>query len=139
MKSARAAAIVTWAYAAGFGGCALPAAVYLKSHGRLPSFFGLFDMFAGPWFERLPRERFLQLLLLFPVVTGAAAASGVGLWKGRQRGGAMNLAVLGVEAVFWAGFALPIPVAVGTARVALVALSWKGLAPAPPAAARRAR
>lgn len=139
MKSARAAAIVTWAYAAGFGGFAFPVVVYLRSRGRLPSFFGLFDMFAGPWFERLSRERFLQLLLLFPAVTGVAAVSGVDLWKGRKRGAALNLAVLPIEAVFWTGFALPIPVAVGMARVALVTLAWKRLTPASLAAARRTR
>lgn len=90
MNSARAAAIVTWAYAAGFGASALPVAVCLQSNGKLPSFFGLFDMFAGPWFEHLPRERFLRLLLVFPAVTALASASGLELWKGRRRGGALN-------------------------------------------------
>ena len=48
MNSARAAAIVTWAYAAGFGVPALPVAAYVQNTGRLPSFLGLFDMFGGP-------------------------------------------------------------------------------------------
>lgn len=129
MNSGRAAAIVTWAYAAGFGASALPVAGYLQSNGKLPSFFGLFDMFAGPWFEHLPRERFLRLLLVFPAVTALASASGLELWKGRRRGGALNLALLPVEAMFWTGFALPIPVAVGMVRVALVIVSWKDLTP----------
>lgn len=129
MNRARAAALVTWVYAAGFGGSALPVAAYLHSNGKLPSFFGMFDMFAGPWFERLPRERFRVLLLVFPAVTAVAASSGLELWKGRKRGGALNLALLPVEAVFWTGFALPIPVVVGLARVALVLVSWKDLTP----------
>jgi hypothetical protein len=43
-RAARAAAIVTWIYAAGFGGCIMPVSVYLLKHGSLPSFFGLFDI-----------------------------------------------------------------------------------------------
>jgi len=129
MNSARSAAVVTWAYAAGFGVSAVPVAVYLHEHGRLPSFFGLFDMFAGPWSQRLPPRRFLQLLVAFTAVTTVAAVSAADLWKGRRRGGALNLALLPVEAVFWIGFALPIPAAVGLARIALVGISWTGLRP----------
>ena len=43
----------------------------------------------------------------------------------------MNLAMLPVEAVFWRGFALPIPVAVGAARAALVIAAWRRLTPIP--------
>lgn len=130
MGSARVAAIVTCAYAAGFGASSLPVAAYLKRTGKLPSFFGVFDMFAGPWFDRLSEERFLRLLLLFPAVTVVAAASGWDLWKGRRRGGVLNLGMLPIEAVFWKGFALPIPVAVGLLRGALVIVAWKDLGPA---------
>jgi hypothetical protein len=37
MKPDRAAAVVTWAYTAGFGGTALPVSVYLLTRGELPT------------------------------------------------------------------------------------------------------
>lgn len=135
-NSARAAALVTWAYAAAFGASALRVAASVQDSGRLPSFFGMFDMFDGPWFEHLPRRRFHQLLLVFPAVTAVASASGLELWRGRRRGGVLNLALLPLEAVFWTGFALPIPVAVGSARLALVMMAWKELTPTPGSASR---
>ena len=49
MNSARAAAIVTWVYAAGFGLAAVPVSIYLSQNGRLPTFLGLFEMYGGPW------------------------------------------------------------------------------------------
>jgi hypothetical protein len=63
MKAARAAAVVTWVYAAGFG---VPTAV-------------------------------------------------------------VNVALLPVEAIFWLGFAVPIPWLVGAARVVLIAIAWRSL------------
>jgi hypothetical protein len=39
----------------------------------------------------------------------------------------MSVALLPVEAVYWLGFALPIPWVLGASRVALVAASWKRL------------
>ena len=37
------------------------------------------------------------------------------------------VALLPVEAVFWIGFALPIPSLLGIARVVLIALAWRSL------------
>jgi hypothetical protein len=37
------------------------------------------------------------------------------------------VALLPVEAVFWVGFALPIPWLLGVARVVLMALAWRSL------------
>ena len=39
----------------------------------------------------------------------------------------LSLALLPVEAVFWLGFALPIPWVFGVARIAFLALAWKSL------------
>lgn len=43
----------------------------------------------------------------------------------------LNLALLPAEAVFWLGFALPVPWLFGVARVALVALAWPELEGSP--------
>ena len=127
MRSARAAAIVTWVYALGFGLPTVPVSIYLLRNGQLPSFFGLFEMFAGPWSASVSDGTFVVLLLLFGAVTLVAAWSAWPLWHGRRIGAVLNLAVLPVEAVFWVGFALPLPWVIGVARVALVAVAWNAL------------
>lgn len=48
MNRSRTAAAVTWTYAAMFGVPAVPVASFLVESGRLPSLWGLFDMYAGP-------------------------------------------------------------------------------------------
>jgi len=124
MKSSRAAAVVTWSYVAGFGIATIPVALYFRKHGRLPSFFGLFDMMAGPWSQRQSPDRFTASLGAFLGVTMLVAYSGWLMWRARRGGRAMNLALIPVEAVFWLGFALPIPWLLAAARTVLVVASW---------------
>jgi hypothetical protein len=123
MKSSRAAAVVTWSYVAGFGVATIPVTLYFRQNGRLPSFFGLFDMMAGPWSERQSADRFTASLGAFVAVSAVGAYSGALMWRERRGGRAMNLALLPVEAVFWTGFALPIPWLLGAARAGLVLAS----------------
>ena len=141
MRTAHATAIVTWAYASGFGLPAPIVAGYLRTHGQLPSFFGLFDLYEGPWSARLSPTQFSVLLIAFLGVSGAAAASGWLLWQGRRSGAVLNLALLPVEAVFWIGFALPFPWLTGVARAVLAGASLRALSAGPPvdAAAPTAR
>ena len=127
MRSARAAAIVTWLYALGFGLATVPVSIYLLRTGQLPSFAGLFEMFAGPWSASISDRIFVGLLLLFCAVTIVAVCSAWLLWQERRIGAVLNLAVLPVEAVFWIGFALPLPWVTGLARVVLVAAAWNTL------------
>jgi hypothetical protein len=121
MRAARAAAITTWAYAACFGLPAVPAGIHLVARGRLPTFFGLFPMYGGPWSSRFKPGPFLALLTAFLGLTGAAGWSAGLVWRHRKTGAVLNLALLPLEAVFWIGFALPIPWMTGAARVALIA------------------
>jgi hypothetical protein len=127
MKTARAAAVVTWSYAAGFGIPAIPVGVYLLNKGRLPTFMNLFEMYGGPWSSRVEPRTFLALLSAFSGVAALNAWSGWLLWRGRKSGAVLNLSLLPIEAVFWLGFALPIPWLVGGARIALIAASWSSL------------
>jgi hypothetical protein len=127
MSSARVAAIVTWVYALGFGLPTVPVSIYLLRIGHLPSFYGLFEMFAGPWSASASDRTFVVLLLLFGAATLVAVGSACWLWQQRRIGAVLNLAVLPVEAVFWIGFALPLPWVTGLARVVLVALAWNSL------------
>ena len=127
MRSARAASIVTWVYALGFGLATVPVSIYLLRTGQLPNFFGLFEMFGGPWSASTSDRTFVGLLLLFGAMTLVAGCSAWMLWQGRRMGAVLNLAVLPVEVVFWIGFALPLPWATGLARVILIAVAWNSL------------
>jgi hypothetical protein len=49
------------------------------------------------------------------------------LWNGSRTGAVINLLLLPVEAIFWIGFALPIPWVIGITRVVLIAVAWSSL------------
>ena len=127
MNRSRRVASVTWVYAAMFGVPAVPVAIFLAEEGRLPSLWSLFDMYAGPWSSRLTDDRVIALLLVYSGLVLAAVLSGWLLWRERKAGAVLNLGLLPVEAVFWIGFALPVPWLFGIARVALVSMAWPEL------------
>ncbi|HET9646785.1 MAG TPA: hypothetical protein VFP34_00955 [Microlunatus sp.] len=129
IRTARAAAVVTWAYVGGFGGFALPVAVYLSRKDRLPTFLGLFQMYGGRWSAELSKAEFTSRLVAFTGLTALTGWSAWLLWQAdsdrrRAEGAVLNLALLPVEAVFWVGFALPIPWLCGASRLGLLAASW---------------
>ena len=128
MNHARIAAILTWVYCAGFGLSAIPVAMVFLRRGRLPVFAGLFEAYGGPWSARLQQRTFIGLLMVFLVVTLVAAWAAWLVWNGSKAGAVLALVLLPVEAVFWVGFALPIPWLIGVARVVYIALAWKALA-----------
>jgi hypothetical protein len=127
MNNARIAAVLTWVYSGGFGLSTVPVAIYLLRQGRLPVFAGLFETYGGPWSARLQQRTFMWLLMAFLIVTLVAAWAAWLLWKGSKAGAVLALVLLPLEAVFWVGFALPIPWLIGVARVAYMALAWKDL------------
>jgi hypothetical protein len=127
MTALRVEAVVTWVYAAGFGIATIPVALYLARYSRLPVFLGLFESFGGPWSSRFGHGTFTWLLLAFLAVTVAAGWAAWLVWHGSKVGAALTLALLPVEAVFWFGFALPIPVLLGLVRVVLLVVGWRAL------------
>ena len=127
VSNARIASVVTWAYAAGFGLATIPVAAFLLRRGRLPVFLGLFESYGGPWSARVSHATFVVLLMTFLAVTLVAALAAWLLWDGSRAGAMIGVALLPVEAVFWVGFALPIPWLLGIARVVLIALAWRSL------------
>jgi hypothetical protein len=127
MTALRIEAVLTWAYAAGFGGATIPVALHLRRSGRLPSFFGLFQMYAGPWASRFGRRAFVVLLMAFLGVTLVAAWAAWLVWDASKVGAILAVVLLPVEAVFWFGFDLPIPKVMGLARAALLVAGWSSL------------
>jgi len=127
MVSARIGAVLTWLYAAGFGLSAVPVAIYLVRRGTLPWFGDMFPMYGGPWSNSVSQRTFVVLLGAFCAVTLTAAAAAVMVWAGSRTGAWLTLALLPVEAVFWVGFALPVPWILAVARLALLAVAWRWL------------
>ena len=127
MDHARVAAVVTWVHAAGFGLSTIPVAAFLLRRGRLPVFLGLFESYGGPWSARVSQTSFVVLLMTFLAVNVVAALAAWLLWGGSKDGAVIALALLPVEAVFWIGFALPIPWLLGAARVVLIVLAARSL------------
>lgn len=127
MNHGKIAAIVTWVYAAGFGIPTIPVAIFLLRNGRLPVFAGLFESYGGPWSARLEPGMFAALLMAFLGVTGVAAWTAWMVWNGSKAGAVLTLIWLLVEAVFWVGFALPIPWLIGVVRLAFIARAWTSL------------
>ena len=127
MTSAQIAAVLTWVYAAGFGIPVAYVAPYLIRNGTLPTFLGMFPMYGGPWSSRVGARTFVTLLIAFALVALAAAFAGWLVWQGSRTGAVLSLSLLPIEAMFWIGFALPLPWAFGLGRVILLALAWKSL------------
>jgi hypothetical protein len=127
VPAARAYAVLTWVYAAGFGLPALPVSAYLLRHGSLPWFGDLFPMYGGPWSGRVRDKQFVGLLLSFLGLVALAAWAAGRVRHGSRRGAVVSAGLLPVEAVFWLGFALPIPWVLGAARVALLITAWRRL------------
>lgn len=127
MNHARTAAVLIWVYSAGFGLATIPVAIFLLRNRRLPVFAGLFESYGGPWSARLQPRTFALLLMAFLVVTLVAAWAAWLVWNGSKAGAALALVLLPIEAIFWVGFALPIPWLIGVARIVFLAFAWKSL------------
>ncbi|MCW5874935.1 MAG: hypothetical protein KIS88_09860 [Anaerolineales bacterium] len=125
--NARRAAIAVWVFAACFGLPAVPISLYLLQYRRLPWLGDLFPMYGGPWSASMAVPQLAATLWVFAALCLLVAFGGWLLWSGRRSGGILVLATLPIEAVFWYGYALPIPVILALLRVVFVAAAWSGL------------
>lgn len=126
MRAARTASVLTWVYAAGFGVPTIPVAIYVLQRGYLPWLAGLFPMYGGPWSGR-SLDGLVVLLIVFFVLLLVVSYAAWLVWQGSRAGAVVGLVLLPVEAVFWMGFALPIPWLFGIARAVLLAVAWPSL------------
>jgi len=127
MLALRISAALTSLLAIGFGAPLPWVAGHLLRDGRLPTFMGLFPMYGGPFFSRCSHGTFVVLLGAFMMVCAAELFAGYLLWSGHRMGAHLTLALLPAGAVFWIGFALPIPWVGAVARVAALAIGWSAL------------
>jgi hypothetical protein len=127
MLALKVSAALTILTALGFGIPTAYVATHLLREGSLPTFMDMFPMYGGGLFERWSHELFVVLLAAFAAVLALDAFAGWLLWNGEPLGAYMTIAVLPVEAVFWYGFALPIPPINAVVRFVALVLGWSAL------------
>src|SRR6185503_14283146 len=128
MLALRVASVLFWFTALGFGLPIIPGARYFLRHGTPMLLFG-FPAYGGGPFERMGIKTSVGLLMLFLLVCIAEAAAGWLLWGGRRSCAVLGLSLLPLGAIFWYGFALPIPPLFAIARTILILVSWRALQP----------
>lgn len=98
---------------------------YAFRHGHLPRLGGI-TFLSGP-FEALGMNAFIVAGLVFVVVSALKILAAFWLWNARLDGAVFELILLGLSAIFWYGFELPLGPLGGIAEVVLLALVWSGL------------
>jgi len=122
----RAAAILLWINAFGFGVFCIPAILNLLAGRDIPYIMGFPAYGKGP-FERVGIPTTVPLLAAFLLVCILEGVAGWLLWSGYKTGGILAIALLPAGAIFWWGFALPLPPMFAVARTILILLGWRTL------------
>ena len=117
----RAAAVLSWVLAAGFGLFDIPAIASVARGDGVWYFIGWPTYGDGP-FEQLGIPTSVPLLVGFLLVAVAEVIVGLLLWKGRHVGSVLAIVLLPIELAYWIGFALPVGPVLGLARTVLVIL-----------------
>jgi len=119
----RVAAFLHWFIAVGLGVFCFPAIQNLLNGRDIPFVMGFPAYGRGP-FERVGIPTTIPLLAMFLLVCILEAVAGVLLWGGYKSGAILALALLPAGAVFWWGFALPIPPIFALIWTVLILLNW---------------
>lgn len=122
----RVAAVLLWITAFGFGVFTLPAMRNLLMGRDIPYVLGFPAYGKGP-FERVGIPTTVPLLAAFLIVCILEGVAGVFLWGGTKAGAVLALVILPAGAIFWWGFALPLPPVFALVRTTLIVLSWQSL------------
>lgn len=110
----------------GFG---LPCVLAIRSllAGRgIPFIMGFPAYGRGP-FERSGIATTVPLVAAFLLVCSLEIAAGGLLWSTDKIGAILALVLVPLGAVFWWGFALPIPPIFALVRTVLIVLNWRNL------------
>ncbi len=118
----RVAAVLHWFVAVGFGVFCVPAIWHVWNGRDIPMVMGFPAYGRGP-FERLGIRTTVPLLLGFLAVCVLEAVAGLLLWQGEPSGAVLALILLPFGAIYWWGFALPIPPVFAAIWTILILLS----------------
>ena len=122
----RAASVLCWVNAIGFGVFTIPAIARVRVGKDLPIVMGFPAYGRGP-FEAHGIKSTVPLLTGFLVVCAVEGVAGWLLWRGRRTGAVVAIGALPAGAVYWWGFALPIPPVFAAIRTALIVAKWANL------------
>lgn len=122
----RVAALLHWFIAVGFGIFCVPAIWNVWNGRDIPIVMGFPAYGRGP-FERIGLPTSVPLLAAFLLVCVLEAVAGVLLWNGYRSGGVLALVLLPLGAIFWWGFALPIPPIFAVLWTILILVNWQAL------------
>jgi hypothetical protein len=103
----------------------IPTLVYALGHKNLPTLAGI-RLLSGP-FEALGIDALIVAGLVYVVVSALKILAAYWLWSSRLDGAVLALVLLGLSALFWYGFALPLGPILGVAELVLLLLVWKTL------------
>ena len=126
MGSLRSAAVLLLFNGVGFGVPCVLAIRNLLAGRDIPYIMGFPAYGRGP-FERIGISTTVPLLATFLLVCSLEIAAGGLVWSGEKLGAILALVLLPLGAVFWWGFALPIPPILAIILTALIILSWEHL------------
>lgn len=122
----RVAAFLHWFIAVGFGVFCFPAIRNLLLSRDIPIVMGFPAYGRGP-FERAGIPTTVPLLAAFLIVCILEAVAGFLLWGGYKSGAILALVLLPIGAIFWWGFALPIPPIFALIWTIIILLNWQAL------------
>jgi len=124
----RAASILCWITAVGFGWFNIPAIRSVMADHGVPIVFGFPAYGNGP-FERVGIRTTAPLLAAFLVVCILEGVAGWLLWGGHRSGAILSFVLLPAGAIFWWGFALPFPPVFAIVRTVFILTAWSALTP----------
>ncbi|MEZ4770191.1 MAG: hypothetical protein R2844_17415 [Caldilineales bacterium] len=124
--SIRVAAVLQLFIAVGIGVFCIPAIRNLLAGRDIPMVMGFPAYGHGP-FERAGIPTTVPLLAAFLLVCILEFVAGVLLWGGHRSGAVLSLVLLPAGAIFWWGFALPIPPIFALVWTVLILLNWPAL------------
>lgn len=126
MGGLRTAAILQWFIGFGFG---IPAVLGIRNlaAGRGILYFMGFPSYGKGPFERIGIHSTVPLLSAFLLICLLECVAGWLLWSGAKAGAILSLVLLPFGAIFWWGFALPIPPILAVVWTVLITLNWQQL------------
>ncbi len=104
----------------------LPVLKYALTNRTLPTVGGI-RLLGGP-LETLGIEALIVTGLIFVVVSALKLLAAYWLWQTRLDGAILLIILLGLSAIFWYAFALPLGPLTGLIEVILLVLAWPSLA-----------
>lgn len=103
----------------------VPTLYYAFKHRTLPTLGGI-RLMGGP-FEILGLDALIVAGIGFVMVSALKILAAYWIWGSRKDGAVLQAILLGLSAIFWYGFALPLGPLLGVIQAVLLALAWRAL------------